>query len=220
MSKSLVVVGTGLFAEVAAAYFNKYTEYTTVAYACHASYKESDSVYGLPLVAIESLTESHPADTHDVFVAVGYNQMNQMRARIYQEIKDMGYTCPTFVHPNVEIWGSTRLGDNVFIFEDNTIQPFTSIGSNTMLWSGNHIGHHSSIGSHCFIASHVVISGSCKVDNYCFIGVNATLRDSITIAEKTLIGAGALIMKNTKPKEVYVEGPTRPFKKNSEEIDF
>jgi acyl-[acyl carrier protein]--UDP-N-acetylglucosamine O-acyltransferase len=68
------------------------------------------------------------------------------------------------------------IGENCFIFEDNTIQPFVRIEDNVILWSGNHIGHHSTIKSHNFISSHVVVSGQCTIEPNCFIGVNSTNR--------------------------------------------
>lgn len=218
--KKLVIVGTGLFAEVARSYFDEYSDYKVFAYACHRAFMQGEEIYGLPLCAVEDLPDKYPSDTYEVFVAIGYAQMNRMRQRVYEELLAIGYSCASFVHPNVKMWDSSSLGQNVFIFEDNTIQPYVSIGCNTILWSGNHIGHHSKIGSHCFIASHVVVSGSCEIGDRVFMGVNATLRDNVKIADETLIGAGALIMKNTKPKEVYVEERTRAHKLNSEEVGF
>lgn len=218
--KKLCIVGTSLFAQVARVYFEKHSDYRVVCFACHREFMDADQIEGLPVVAIEDINSEFPSDAYDAFVAVGYKNMNKIRQGIYEEIKGMGYKLANFVHPNVEIWDQTTLGENVFIFEDNTIQPFTQIGNNTVLWSGNHVGHHSSIGDHCFIASHVVISGSCDVGNNVFIGVNATLRDSITIADETLIGAGAIIMKDTKEKDVYPPSATKRFSKNSEEIGF
>lgn len=69
------------------------------------------------------------------------------------------------------------MGDNCFVFENQTIQPFVKIGNDVIIWSGNHIGHHSMIGDHCFISSHVVISGNVKIEPYCFLGVNSSIRD-------------------------------------------
>jgi sugar O-acyltransferase (sialic acid O-acetyltransferase NeuD family) len=221
MSKEkLVIVGTGLFAEVACAYFNEYSNYEVVAYSCHRRYMEASTIYGLPICALEDLLDIYPREEVRVFVAIGYGKMNRVRQSVFEEVADKGYTFANFVHPLVKIWNSTKLGQNVFIFEDNTIQPFTSIGSNTVLWSGNHIGHHSKVGDHCFISSHVVVSGSCEIGDRVFIGVNATLRDSIKISDETLIGAGALIMKDTKAKEVCVAERTRAHKLNSEEVGF
>jgi UDP-3-O-[3-hydroxymyristoyl] glucosamine N-acyltransferase len=105
-----------------------------------------------------------------------------------------------------------RIGDNCFIFEDNTIQPFVTIGSNVTLWSGNHIGHHSTIKDHCFIASHVVVSGGVEIGECTFIGVNATLRDHIKIGERCVIGAGALLLADAEPEGVYIGAGTERSK--------
>ena len=218
--RDLIIVGTGLFSEVARTYFEQYSSYRVVSFACHHIFMESNQIHGLPLSSIEDLPSRYPSETTDVFIAIGYADMNKQRQRVYEEIKAKGYSCASFGHPNVYIWDSTLIGDNVFIFEDNTIQPYTEIGSDTVLWSGNHVGHHSKIGKHCFISSHVVISGSCEIGNRVFIGVNATLRDSIKIADETLIGAGALIMKNTKVKEVYITERTKPHKLTSDKVGF
>jgi sugar O-acyltransferase (sialic acid O-acetyltransferase NeuD family) len=220
MKKNLIIVGTGLFPEVARYYFDELSDYSVIGFACHQKYKHCDTIYGLPLYAIENLKEIHDPDQITLFVGIGYKNMNKIRQKVYEELKSLGYSFATFVYPNVKIWGSSVLGENVFIFEDNTIQPFTRIGNNTMLWSGNHIGHHTTIGDHSFISSHVVISGSCKVGNNVFVGVNATFHDGLTVADETLVGAGAIISKNTKPKEVFVSAATKPFPKNSEEIGF
>ena len=62
----------------------------------------------------------------------------------------MGYHLLTFVHPSVSIFDSTQIGQNCFIFVDNTIQPYTKIGNNTILWSGNHVGTTPRL-RYCFI---------------------------------------------------------------------
>ena len=94
---------------------------------------------------------------------------------------------------------STPPGDNCFILEDNTIQPFVSIGNNVTLWSGNHIGHDSTIDDHCFIASHVVVSGHVRVGTRS--ASSASTRRCATRSRsrpRRSIGAGAVIMKNTR----------------------
>ena len=220
MKKKLIIVGTGLFAEVARVYFEKYSDYTVEGFACHSQYRQTEVIHGLPLRELEILSQSCPPNSYDVFVAIGYRKMNHLRQAAYEEVKALGYICPTFVHPDVNIWPSTSVGDNVFIFEDNTIQPFTTIGNNTILWSGNHIGHHSTVGHNCFIASHVVVSGNCAVGNNVFIGVNATLRDGVKVLDESLIGAGALIMKDTTFRGVYIPEGTDAHRVPSNKLRF
>lgn len=218
--KDLVVVGTALFAEVVRDYFHEFSDYRVRAFACHEKHRDREEFCGVPVVTVESMEQHFGTDETSVFVAIGYRKMNKLRQSTYEELKAKGYSFATFVAPNVKIWGNNRIGENVFIFENNVIQPHVSIGNNTVLWSGNHIGHHSAIGNHCFISSHVVVSGSCRIGDNCFIGVNATLHDNLSIGAENLIGAGAVISRNTRDREVYVPSTTKVFPKSSDQLEF
>jgi sugar O-acyltransferase (sialic acid O-acetyltransferase NeuD family) len=155
-----------------------------------------------------------------MFVALSYAKMNQLRAAKYAEAKALGYELVSYVSSRCSFLTQHGAGDNCFILEDNTVQPFVKIGSNVTLWSGNHIGHDSSIGDHVFISSHVVVSGHVRIGRNCFIGVNATLRNDIAIADFTLVGAGSLVMKNTRPGDVFAAARTERFSKRSDQLDL
>jgi sugar O-acyltransferase (sialic acid O-acetyltransferase NeuD family) len=219
MATKVVIFGTASFAELVHEYLARDGGYQVLAFTVHRASLGEPRFRGLPVVAFEDVAQAYPPASHQMFVAVGYKKVNQVRAGIYDEAKAKGYTLLTYVSPRCTNLAAS-IGDNCFVFEDNTLQPFVTIGNNVILWSGNHIGHHSTIGDHCYITSHVVVSGHCHVGPYCFLGVNATLRDSLTIAERCVIGAGALIMKDTKPREVYLGERTKPFAKKSDEINL
>lgn len=218
--KDLVIVGTALFAEVARDYFHEFTDYRVRAFACHAEFKTDASFSGLPVIELEGLEDQFGVDDVTLFVAIGYRKMNKLRQAVYEDLKARRYSFATFVAPNVKVWSTSSIGENVFIFENNVIQPYVTIGDNTILWSGNHIGHHSHVGSHCFIASHAVISGSCRVGDNSFVGVNSTLHDGVAIGAENLIGAGAIVARDTKDKEVFVPSTTKAFPKTSDQLEF
>lgn len=218
--KDLVVVGTALFAEVAKDYFHEFTDYRVRAFSCHAEFKTEDCFSGLPVVDLERLEEQFGVDDVTIFVAIGYRKMNKLRQAVYEDLKTREYRFATFIAPNVKVWSSSSIGENVFIFENNVVQPYVTIGNNTILWSGNHVGHHSSIGNHCFIASHAVISGSCSVGDNSFVGVNATLHDGVVVGRENLIAAGAIVGRNTNDKEVFVPNTTKAFPKASDQLEF
>ena len=196
-------------AQVVDAYFTADSPYEVVAFAATGEFLDAPTFLDRPLVDLAGMSEGRYAPSAvKLFVAIGYTRMNRTRARFYYDVKKMGYSLVTYVHPSVRVWQSTELGDNVFIFEDNTVQPFTRIGSDTILWSGNHIGHHSSIGEHCFISSHVVISGKCEVGDYTFIGVNSTMRDSISVGKGCFLGAGTLLSKSAPDNTLFAPAAT------------
>jgi sugar O-acyltransferase (sialic acid O-acetyltransferase NeuD family) len=216
----LVIFGAGDIARLAHVYFTQDSPHDVVGFVTDAGHRKADDFRGLPWIDVEQLNDRFPPSEHDMFVALSYREMNRARAGKYLAMKEAGYRLATYVSSQCTYLSENPPGDNCFILEDNTVQPFVTIGDNVTLWSGNHIGHDSTIGNHCFITSHVVISGHCHVSPYCFIGVNATLRNSITIGEATLIGAGSIVMKDTRPKSVYVPDRTKVFSKASDEIDL
>jgi sugar O-acyltransferase (sialic acid O-acetyltransferase NeuD family) len=218
MSK-VVVFGTGSFAEVVKFYLDNDSPHEVVAFTVHRDNLPDDpTLAGLAVVPFEDLAESHPASDHAMFVAVGYRRVNQVRAEICGQARERGYELITYVCSKATTWGDTKIGDNCFIFEDNTIQPFVTIGDGVVLWSGNHIGHHSSIGDYCFVTSHVVVSGFTKIGAYSFLGVNSTFRDDISVGRSNVIGAGAIIMKPTEDDEVYIAQRTKPSGRKSHDI--
>lgn len=204
MKKRLVIFGSGDIAQLAHFYFTTDSEYEVVAFTVDAAYRTEAEFCGLPVVAFEEVAEHYPSVDHHVFVALSYSKLNALRKEKYLAAKAMGYRLASFISSRATVLNDGRFGDNCFIFEDNTIQPFVTIGSNVTLWSGNHIGHHSTIGDHCFIASHVVISGGVEIGEQCFIGVNATLRDHIKVGQRCVIGAGALLLADAEAEGLYI----------------
>lgn len=216
--EKLVLFGTGAFAEVAFWYFTEDSDYEVVAFTADRNYCKSDNILGLPLVPFDEITKKFPTDTFNMHVVIGYNKLNALRKDGYNRSKKSGYNLVNYINSKIKIWPNNKFGDNIFIFEDNTIQPYVEFGSNIILWSGNHIGHHSKIGSHTFITSHVVISGFVNIGESCFFGVNATLRDSIDVGPGTIVGAGTLILKSTDEDEVYIGERSKPISRKSSEI--
>ena len=216
----LVIFGAGDIARLAHHYFTHDSPHEVAAFVVDRAFRQGDAFQGLPLIDAEGVTDRFPPGDYDMFVAMSYAKMNAVRAEKYASMKAAGYRLVSYVSSRCSYLSQTPPGDNCFILEDNTVQPFVTIGNNVTLWSGNHIGHDVTIEDHCFITSHVVVSGWVRIGTRSFIGVNATLRNSITIAPETLIGAGAIIMKNTKPKQVYMPERAKLFPKSSDEIDL
>jgi sugar O-acyltransferase (sialic acid O-acetyltransferase NeuD family) len=202
-SKKLIIFGDSAFAEIAYEYFTHDSPYKVVAFTVSGKFLKNKKYHNLPVVSFENIEKIYDPKKCEMYVALTYDTLNRTRARFYKEAKAKGYRLANYVSKKAFIWRNVTIGDNVFIFEDNTIQPFVSIGSNVVLWSGNHIGHHSKIGNHVFVSSHVVISGFCQVGNYCFLGVNATVINNIKIGKDCLIGAGAMIIKDTGDGKLF-----------------
>jgi sugar O-acyltransferase (sialic acid O-acetyltransferase NeuD family) len=206
--KDLVIFGIGQIGEVIHYYFTQEARRKVAAFSVDAVYRNVDTLFGLPVVAFEELETRYPPDSHELFVAMSFRQVNKAREAKVREVEAKGYTLASHVSPRAVLWSGFKLNPNTIIMENNVIQPFVTIGRNVTLWSGNHVGHHSSIADHCFVASHAVISGSVHVGEGTFVGVNATIRDNVRIGARNVLGAGTLILSDTPDNAVFIGAAT------------
>lgn len=208
MKKKLILFGDSAFAEIAYEYFTYDSDYEVCAFTVSKHYLKKDKLYDLPVVPFEDVEALYPPSEYDMHIALVYNSLNRIRRQFYFEAKAKGYKLANYVSSRAFVWRNVNLGDNVFIFEDNTIQPFVKIGSNNVFWSGNHIGHHSIIGDHNFISSHVVVSGFCNIGDNNFFGVNSTMGNNLNVGTDCLIGSFVHIVKHVPDGSLMRGTPT------------
>jgi sugar O-acyltransferase (sialic acid O-acetyltransferase NeuD family) len=200
----LVIIGDTAFAEIAYEYFTHDSEYDVVGFSVERAFLKRPALFGLPVIEFESLAEHFAPPQHSFFAANVYTQKNQLRTRLYRAAKEQGYTPASYISSRAFVWRNCKIGEHVFIFENNVVQPFVTIGNNVVLWSGNHLGHHSTIKDNCFVSSHVVVSGFCQIGENCFMGVNSTVANNLTIGDSCIVGAGALILSDVGHDQVVV----------------
>lgn len=223
MKNKVVIFGVLDTAELAHYYLTNDSPYEVVAFTVNKKYllkntftpRGTDKVY--PVVAFEELEYYYSPTEYLLFAPMTGVKMNTLRKKIYEEGKAKGYEYISYVSSKATICNN-KIGENCFILEDNTLQPFTEIGNNVVLWSGNHIGHHGKIEDHVFFTSHVVMSGHCHIKERAWLGVNATIRDYTTIGEGCLIAMGSVVTKNTDDNGFYMGFPAKKQEKTSIEV--
>lgn len=215
-TKKLVLIGAGESAEIADEYFTYDSDYEVVAFSVERDYLTTKELHGKPVVPFEELESFYPPDEYEAHVAIPASQLNRLRTRLYQAAKAKGFRCATYISSRAFVWRNAVIGENCFIFEHNTVQPYVEIGNNVVLWSGNHIGHRTVIEDNCFLSSHVVISGFCRIGSSSFLGVNATFNDHTSVAPDCIVASGSLVNKPlTEPGKVYYGSPAKVMPKKS-----
>lgn len=215
----IVIFGVSQLASLAHFYFKHDSQHEVVGFTVDKAYLTSDLFEGLPVVPFEEIEKHFNPDNYKMFLPVSFKRMSHLRREKYEMAKTKGYSCVSYVSSKATTWPDLTVGENCFIFEDNTIQPYVKIGNNCVLWSGNHIGHHTEIKDHVFITSQVVISGCCIIEEHSFFGVNSTVRDETIIAKESLIGMGAVITKDTNPGSVWIAAKSTLRQAKSDQLD-
>lgn len=203
----IIIFGNRDAASLAHFYISNDTEHYVSAFCMDGEYIKETNFESKPIIAFEDLDYHYYRDTLLFFPIYE----NELRLKKYQEAKKKGFKFFTYISSKATCW-SDDVGENTFIMEDNTIQPYVKIGNNVIMWSGNHIGHHSVIEDNTFLSSHVVVSGHVKVESFSWLGVNACVRDGVAIKRGTIVGMGAVVIKGTEENSTVVGNPAKRIK--------
>ncbi|WP_317931650.1 DapH/DapD/GlmU-related protein [Halioxenophilus sp. WMMB6] len=209
----LVIYGNGAMAATYASYLQ--SSYEVVAYTVEDSCCHSNTFCNLPLVAFEALADHYPPQQHRLIVAVGYREMNDLRANISQRAWAMGFQPAQFIAPDLWLHTGVSIGQNSVVFDHCSIHCNSRVGDNTFIASGVHIGHDCNIGDNVWINSGVAIAGGVTVGDNCFFGVNASVAHGVVLAPGTFVGANTLVTRNTQANQVVVSEPGTVFELDS-----
>jgi sugar O-acyltransferase (sialic acid O-acetyltransferase NeuD family) len=215
--RPLVVFGAGKVGEAVFRHLRLQADDDVVAFATEPSFvPQSGTFAGLPVIAFDEVAQRYPPGTYDMIVAVGYQELNGLRRRIYEQAKAKGYHLRSFVSRRAACGDWLEIGDNCVILDNVNLEPGVKVGNNVVLWSGALIGHHSIIGDHCWLAGHAVLGGGVRLGAETFVGLGALIGNEIEIGEKSFLGAGVVVTKSAEPKSVFVQGDTARFRLDSE----
>lgn len=216
--KPLILFGSGKIAEVILYFLRHHSDREVVACCVDRAFLPGEQWHGLPTIGFDEVAQAYPPDSHDMFIALGYQDMNALRAEKCARARQLGYTLPSYVHPEAGLPRDCVIGDNCFIMNQVQIHPCVSLGDNVFVWSGAMIGHHSSIASNCWLTSSTNISGSVQAGENCFFGVNSTVGNSVRLGAACFLGANTLVTKCTEDGQVFLQESTKAFRLNSRQF--
>lgn len=216
--KPVVIFGAGKIAEVLLYYFRNHSQRTVAACTTDGQYLPGESWRDLPCIAFEDIEQQYPAAEYDMFVALGYQDLNALRMMKVAAAKAKGYQLISYVHPDSGTPDDCQYGENCFIMNHVMIHPCVTLGDNVFVWSGSMIGHHSTIGNNCWLTSSTNISGVVTVGDNCFFAVNSTVGHTVRIGSNCFIGANTLVTKCAADGQVFLQESTKPFRLNSQQF--
>jgi sugar O-acyltransferase (sialic acid O-acetyltransferase NeuD family) len=216
--EKVVVFGNGVFAEHMYFLLTHDSPYEVVAFTVDAKYIKKDKMFGLPVVAFETVETVFKPSEYKMTVPVSFQRVNRLREQKYTQAKGKGYQLINYVSSKAITYPGLVLGDNCHILEAAVIAPFVEIGNNVTIATSAIIGHHTILRDHCFISPAAVILGGVTVEEFSLVGANATVKEEVRIARESLIGSGVVIARDTQDRGVYFSPPAALYPKRSDEL--
>jgi len=216
MLKNIIIVGHTNAARIFFAILSKDPQINIAAFTVHEAFLDADQLFGVKLVAFETLSSRFSPDEYSIVNGVGYGNVNRNRELTYLAAKEAGYPLFTYVHPSATNLAE-NVGEGVFVMPGAVIEPYARLGANSVVCSNTTVAHDSIIEENCWLASGTVVSGGAHIKRNTFLGVNSTIVNNIIVEEYNIIGAQTLIAKNTAKNGVYLSRPGEPHRFASED---
>lgn len=134
-------------------------------------------------------------------VCVGYLGKGEVRQKIYERLKKIGYNLPVIADKSAIVSESAVIGEGTFIGKDAVINAEACIGKMAIINSKALIEHECVVGDFAHVAVAAVLCGQVKVGTAAFIGANATVLQCIWVDDGALIPAGVTVRKGENMKE-------------------
>lgn len=215
--KKILIAGNGITAEILCSYIRQDMRYVIAGVTVDDKFVSRGSIRGCLEVGLSEVSGVFSPDIHDVVMAMGYDDLNRTREKMFLRLKALGYRVETYIHPDARVFTDKTLGEGSVVLPGAVIEPHARVGANSMVWSNVTLAHHSNVDDHCWVASGSVVSGQARVLRNTFLGVNCTVVNAITVEEFNVIGAGAMISRDTKPNSVYLARSAELFRYSSED---
>lgn len=212
--QKLIIYGNGQMARMFLHFAR--LDYEVVAFTVDRCVLADPVIEGLPVVPFEDVETQYPPSAHSLITAVGYREMNALRARKYQEGLDKGYAFASYVHASVVRHPGVSVGTNSIVLDHVALHPYTQVGSSVFIASNTSIGHGCRIGDNCWINSGVAVGGETEIGDNAFLGMNATIGDNICLGRQCYVGANTLVSRNTSAEEVVISSSGERFPLSSQ----
>lgn len=206
MSKPVAIIGAGRTAAVVAHEFKKlgrpvFGNFIEPQYLGETSAFEQTGPQNLSLM----FQSVDPAEV-DIFVAIGYQNMNSERARLTKEIRLRGYSLTKCISRDASVSDPGLVEDGCYVGPFSDIQVGARIQEGSFVWSSTVIGHGALIGSYSWVTSGVTVGGDAIVGARCFLGLNSSVSHNVVIGEANLVAAGTHASKST-PEDTLTMNP-------------
>lgn len=218
MKKKLIIFGIGKIADVVFYYAKYECGFEVSAFCVDEEYRKMEAFNGLPVISFNEIQSKYPANEYDMFVAVGYHDLNRLREKKCKEAMQKGYQLVSVISPLCNLPSNVTTGWNCFIMPPAFVHPCSEIKNNVFVWSGAMVAHHSVIEDNCWLTSCCNVSGNVKIGPNCFLAVNATIGHSVTIGKNCFLGANTLVTKNLEDDKVVIAESSKPLRLTSDQF--
>lgn len=186
---NIILIGYGGHAKSVADCIERQKKYHIVGYTDADKHTSPYNYLGTD----EVLQHLYTQGIHYAAICIGYLGRGSAREKLYQSLKDIGYTLPVIIDPSAIISPSVEIGEGTFVGKRAVINVEAKVGKMVIVNTMALIEHECIVSDFAHVAVSAVLCGKVNVGEAAFIGANATVIQGKTIYTHQTVPAGVTI---------------------------
>jgi UDP-perosamine 4-acetyltransferase len=169
--------------------------------------RAGEEVAGCQVLGDDSILDKEEMRTAALSIGVGITRASDLRKKIYDKFKALGYEFAIVRDPNAIIACDVVISEGVQIMAGVIIQPGSRIGKNSIINTSVIVEHDCNIGDHSHLAPGSIIGGDVVIGDCSMIGLGARVLPGVKIGKGVTVGAGAVVVKDVEDGQTVVGVP-------------
>lgn len=132
------------------------------------------------------------------------------RIQVFEKLAQVGFTCPSIVHPSAYVEKSARLSAGVQLFAQAYIGSDARIGYGCIVNTGAIVSHDCILGDYTNISPGAILAGEVVIGNSVLVGMGATINLRTRIGSGVRIGNSATVKSDVPDQGIVRAGTIWP----------
>lgn len=175
--------------------------------------KIGEKLLDVPIIGNDDmLPELFKSGVKNAFVSLGALNNIEVRDKIYNKLKKIGFNIPKLIHNKAVVSPYTEIHDGTCIMAGAIVNAGAVINENCIINTSSVIEHDCIIGRNTHVSPRSCIAGGCSIGENSHIGAGCCIIQGINIGSNVVIGAGAVVLKDIKDHVTAVGIPAKIIK--------
>jgi UDP-perosamine 4-acetyltransferase len=209
--KEILILGAGGGGRILSTVVKESSKYKLIGFIDDSDSKQGKEVNGFKVIGKSEDLSKYKGK--GFVVGVGTNM--QARKELFEKALKAGLEPVNIIHKSAVVDKTAEIGKGIVLLAGVVVNPFAKVGDNVFVFTNSTIEHDNVIGSNVYISPGVHLAGHVTVEDNTFFGINSCVIEKINIGKDVTIGAGAVVLKDVPDSVVVAGTPAKVLRKKN-----
>ena len=134
----------------------------------------------------------------------------QSRIKVFDRLSEVGFTCPTLIHPTAFVEQSSILAEGIQVMPHAYIGSEAKVGFGVIINTGAIVSHDCVLGDYANLSPGAILAGEVSIGTATLIGMGVTVNLRVKVGSYARVGNGSTIKQDVPQGGIVHAGAIWP----------